>query len=84
MLSGYNSVLTHCNTGTIATAKYGTALSPIYYLRGQLIAPKDVKAFNSAFDVTPNKYISAIITEKGIIYPPFKENIKKLIAGMDD
>lgn len=41
-------------------------------------APVGVSVFNPAFDVTPNKYISAIITEKGIIKAPFKENISKL------
>ena len=33
---------------------------------------------NPSFDVTPNENISAIITEKGVIYPPFKENIKNM------
>lgn len=45
---------------------------------GRRTAPKEVKAYNPAFDVTPTKYISAIITEKGIIKAPFKENIEKL------
>jgi methylthioribose-1-phosphate isomerase len=43
-------------------------------------APYGVKVRNLAFDVTPNELITAIITEKGIIYPPFKENIKKLYS----
>ena len=37
---------------------------------GKLIAPKDVKAYNPAFDVTPNGLITAIITEKGIFKRP--------------
>lgn len=41
-------------------------------------APKTVKGFNPAFDVTDAKYITAIITEKGIIKPPFEVNIKKI------
>jgi len=44
------------------------------------IAPKKVKVYNPAFDVTPHKLITAIITDKGIIYPPFKKNIKKLLS----
>jgi len=40
-------------------------------------APKQVKVYNPAFDVTDHKLITAIITEKGIIYPPFRVNIKK-------
>jgi methylthioribose-1-phosphate isomerase len=35
------------------------------------IAPKGVQAFNPAFDVTPPELISGIITEKGILKPPF-------------
>lgn len=43
------------------------------------ISPREVKVFNPAFDVTPNKLISAIVSDKGIIYPPFKLNIQKII-----
>ncbi len=43
------------------------------------IAPLGVKVYNPSFDVTPSKYIKGIITEKGIIYPPFKKNIKNLL-----
>ena len=42
------------------------------------MAPKGIKTYNPAFDVTDAKYITAIITEKGIIYPPFEENLKEL------
>ena len=44
---------------------------------GRSTAPKHVKVYNPAFDVTDHKLITAIVTEKGIIYPPFKANIKK-------
>ena len=37
-------------------------------------SPDGTEAFNPAFDVTPNKYITAIITEKGIIYPEYEKN----------
>jgi methylthioribose-1-phosphate isomerase len=37
--------------------------------------------FNPAFDVTPHQNLTGIITEKGIIYPPFKENIERLRRG---
>ena len=45
------------------------------------IAPKGVKVFNPAFDVTPASLISAIITDRGIIYPPYRKNIIRLIKG---
>ncbi len=43
------------------------------------VAPKDVKVFNPAFDVTPHKLITAIITDKGVIRPPYAKNIRKII-----
>lgn len=45
---------------------------------GQWSAPKDVNVYNPAFDVTPADLITAIVTEKGIVYAPFEENLKKL------
>jgi methylthioribose-1-phosphate isomerase len=42
------------------------------------MAPDGVKTYNPAFDVTKAKYITAIITEKGIIYPPYEINLKNL------
>ncbi len=49
----------------------------VTHIKGIRIAPEGINVRNPAFDVTPDKYISAIITDKGIIYPPFKENIIK-------
>lgn len=50
----------------------------VSHIRGVRIAPEGIDIYNPAFDVTPAKFITAIITEKGIIEPPFKENILKL------
>ncbi len=49
----------------------------ITHIRGVPIAPEGVAVQNPAFDVTPHEYITAIITEKGIIKEPFGEGIKK-------
>ncbi len=46
---------------------------------GKRTAPENIKTYNPAFDVTDAKYITAIITEKGILYPPYKEKIEKLL-----
>ena len=43
---------------------------------GKQTAPDGVAVYNPAFDVTPASYISGIVTETGIIDPPFEENIK--------
>jgi len=45
---------------------------------GKYIAPKNCKAYNPVFDVTPNELITAIITEKGVVRLPFSKNIAKL------
>ncbi|MCP4716534.1 MAG: S-methyl-5-thioribose-1-phosphate isomerase [Deltaproteobacteria bacterium] len=52
----------------------------ITHIRGQRIAPEGIQVWNPAFDVVPNRYIAGIITEKGIIRPPFDENIKKIVG----
>jgi len=46
---------------------------------GVRTAPLGIKVYNPAFDVTPHSNITAIITEKGIIRPPFGDNLKQLI-----
>jgi methylthioribose-1-phosphate isomerase len=42
------------------------------------MAPEGIKTYNPAFDVTPAKYITAVVTEKGILYPPYDESIRRL------
>ena len=43
------------------------------------MAPEGIKTYNPAFDVTDHRYITAVITEKGVIRPPFSENLRKLM-----
>jgi methylthioribose-1-phosphate isomerase len=45
---------------------------------GHAIAPPGVNAWNPAFDVTPNRFIGAIITEKGIARKPYKKALKAM------
>ncbi|MEA4849720.1 MAG: S-methyl-5-thioribose-1-phosphate isomerase [Clostridiaceae bacterium] len=45
---------------------------------GRRTAPPGIKTFNPSFDVTPHELITAIITEKGVIRPPYSERLKKL------
>lgn len=47
---------------------------------GKRTAPEGVKVFNPAFDVTPAKNITAIITEKGVIEKPSTENVQKILG----
>ena len=48
----------------------------VTHLQGVSIAPEGTNAANPAFDVTPHRYISAIITERGIIRKPYGEGIR--------
>jgi methylthioribose-1-phosphate isomerase len=47
-------------------------------------APKGVPVFNPAFDVTPARLITGIITDRGIISPVTTENVRKIVAGVVD
>jgi len=44
------------------------------------IAPEGVKVFNPAFDVTSHRLITAIITDKGVIKPPYRNNIARILG----
>ncbi|MBK7453027.1 MAG: S-methyl-5-thioribose-1-phosphate isomerase [Anaerolineales bacterium] len=46
---------------------------------GEPVAPKNAKARNPAFDVTPNRLLSGIVTENGVVYPPFDINLPKFV-----
>ena len=48
-------------------------------IQGVSIAPEGIDAANPAFDVTPHRYITAIITEEGIIREPYGERIKRVV-----
>lgn len=50
----------------------------VTHMNGKRIAAEGIDVYNPAFDVTPNENIAGIITEKGILRPPYKENILKL------
>lgn len=47
-------------------------------VQGKLVAPKTVKTFNPAFDVTPHAYIHGFITEAGVLKPPFQKSFCKI------
>jgi methylthioribose-1-phosphate isomerase len=51
----------------------------VTHIHGVAIAPEGIQVQNPAFDITPHKYITAVITERGIIREPYGEGIKKII-----
>jgi methylthioribose-1-phosphate isomerase len=52
----------------------------VTHLAGVAIAPNGVTARHPAFDVTPQRYITAIITERGVARAPFTESLRRLFA----
>ena len=52
----------------------------VSHIFGKPLAPKGTKVFNPAFDVTAHELISAIITERGVINPPFQQNIRTHVS----
>jgi len=57
------------------------AAKEITEFAGKQVTPKGVAVFNPAFDVTPAELVTAIITERGVAYPPFVNSLAKLKNG---
>lgn len=57
------------------------ASTEVTHLAGKQIAPDAVRVENPAFDVTPNKYVAAIITERGVARAPYEESLAGLVTG---
>ncbi len=55
------------------------ASSEVTHVYGVPIAPEDIGVENPAFDVTPARYVTAIITERGIARAPYEESLKSLL-----
>ncbi len=59
------------------------SIDEVVQIAGKRIAPKGVRIFNPAFDLTPPNLITGIITEKGVLNPPFEKSISGMF-GMGD
>jgi len=53
----------------------------VHFCAEKRVTPSGVAAVNPAFDVTPSELITAIITEKGLIKPPYPQNISRVLKG---
>jgi len=56
------------------------AAAEVTHVFGVPVAPDDIAVANPAFDVTPARYITAIICERGVARPPFEVSLKKLAS----
>jgi methylthioribose-1-phosphate isomerase len=59
------------------------AANEVTHVFGQPVAPQGTAVENPAFDVTPCRYVSAIITERGIARPPYQESLRALADAAD-
>jgi len=50
----------------------------VTHFGGTRVVPEGVSAFNPAFDVTPNSFVTAIITDRGVARPPYTESLERL------
>jgi len=57
------------------------ASSEVTHFAGRQIAPDSVQVENPAFDVTPSRYVTAIVSEHGVARAPYKESLVELVAG---
>ena len=48
---------------------------------GSRSTPDGISAFNPAFDVTPNRYVTAIVTEFGVARPPYRRGLATMLEG---
>ncbi|MCY3949826.1 MAG: S-methyl-5-thioribose-1-phosphate isomerase [Acidimicrobiaceae bacterium] len=55
----------------------------VHHAGGQRLTPEDAKAVNPAFDVTPARLITAIITDAGVLRPPYGESIAQALAEVE-
>jgi len=51
----------------------------VTHVNGCQIAPDGVRVLNLAFDVTPHRYVTGIVTENGIAYPPFTASLRRMV-----
>ncbi len=49
--------------------------------RGEQATPADASARNPAFDVTPHELLTALVTERGVVYPPFEKNLHDIMQN---
>jgi methylthioribose-1-phosphate isomerase len=59
------------------------AASEVTHVFGVPVAPEGTQVQNPAFDVTPNRYVSAIVTERGVARAPYGESLRNLVPPQD-
>lgn len=79
VLGPYSTIDFNCKNGDeiVIEERDGEEIKEMYFEKPTAL--KETKCFNPAFDVTDNSLITAIITDKGIVYPPYQVNLKEML-----
>ncbi|MCX8072288.1 MAG: S-methyl-5-thioribose-1-phosphate isomerase [Candidatus Binatia bacterium] len=72
----FSTVDLECATGSAIPIEQRAA-EEVTHIAGKRIAPKDVGVINPAFDVTPHRYVTALITERGVLRRPFRHALQQ-------
>jgi methylthioribose-1-phosphate isomerase len=75
-----SSIDVNCPTGKDIPIEQRDARE-VSHIFGKALAPKGTRVFNPAIDVTSQDLITAIITEKGVIHPPYQQNIRNHVGN---
>lgn len=78
VLGPYSTIDYNCPTGDdiVIEERDADEVKTMWYKKP--MAPKEAKCYNPAFDVTDNSMITAIITDRGIVRAPYKENLERI------
>ena len=78
VLGPYSTIDYNCPTGDdiVIEERDANEIKTMWYK--EPMAPNEAKCYNPAFDVTDNSMITAIITDRGIIRTPYKENLERI------
>jgi methylthioribose-1-phosphate isomerase len=56
----------------------------VLYMNGKRVGPRGVEGLNPAFDITPPELVTGIVTDKGVVRPPFDENLRSKTTAVED
>lgn len=56
----------------------------VSHVGDEMIVPEGVDVFNPAFDITPNRLVSAIVTEYGVVRQPYEENLRRVVEQAEE
>ena len=56
----------------------------VSHVGDEMVIPEGVEVFNPAFDITPNRLVSAIVTEYGVVRHPYEQNLRRVVEQAEE